>query len=256
MNTGTIALVTGGASGIGAATARRLAAEGAAVVIADIDSSAGAALAAEVGGFFVHTDVTSLPANIAAVTQAVDHFGALDVAILNAGLGDPGGFPSVFDEQAYRRLVAVNQDGVVYGIHAVLGHMLPKGSGSIVVTASLSGIAQSPFTPLYAATKHAVVGLVRSLGPGLAPHGIRINALCPTFVETPMVRDAMPYLSGLGLGVLPADTAADAVQTILDDGRTGHAWPLTPHEEPAPLAFPALPSIMADPHQPIPESQP
>jgi NAD(P)-dependent dehydrogenase (short-subunit alcohol dehydrogenase family) len=246
---GQVALVTGGASGIGAGLARRLAAAGAHVVIADIDTNGGEAVAAGVGGLFVHADVSQLADNRAAVAAAVDRFGRLDVVLLNAGIGDDSNLvgDGEFDPGRYRRVMAVDFDSVVYGVHASLEHLRSRGGGAIVATSSLAGLYPQPFGPVYGAAKHAVVGLVRSLAPALAQHHITINALCPTFVNTPILGgDAVvAHLRGLGLAVLDVEQVAATVEAILDSGRTGQAWPVLPHRQPAPFIFPEEPNVMA-----------
>lgn len=249
--TGKTALITGGASGIGAAIATRFASRGADVVIADIAADGGQ-VAAQLGATFVPTDVADLQANRDMVAAAVAAHGRLDIVVLNAGIGEGGDYLQAFDPGLYRNLVAVNLDGVVYGLHAALEVLRRQGSGSIIATSSLAGIASSPINPLYAATKHAVIGLVRSVAPSLIQRGITVNALCPTFVDTPILGNAVPYLNRLGLAVLPTDRVADVAEVILAGGETGQAWPVVPHGEPAPFAFPDLPTLMADANQPFP----
>ncbi len=180
---GRTVLITGAASGIGAALARRCVRRGAHVVIADIDP-AGEEIATELGGFFIHTDVSRLKGNLRAVAATVEKHGRLDVAVLNAGIGGQGNFVGKFRPDHYRELAAVNLDGVVFGMDAALEVSTRQRSGQILVTASLAGAASSPINPLYSATKHAVVGLARSVAPVVVDSGIRVNALCPTFVDT------------------------------------------------------------------------
>ena len=161
----TSAIVTGGASGIGAALVSRLRAEGLEVESLDV-----------VNGFDV-----SDPDHWEAV-------GPVDVACLNAGvLGGPPD-PAELTVDGYRRAVAVNVDGVVLGVRR-LATVMPAG-GRIVCTASLAGLTAAPDDPVYAATKHAVVGFVRSAAPALAARGLSINAVCPGFADTPMVAGA------------------------------------------------------------------
>ena len=156
------ALVTGGASGIGAALVARLRHEGFEVESLDLTN-----------GFDV-----SDPANW-------DGVGAVDVACLNAGvLGGPAD-PTELTLEGYHRAIAVNVDGVVLGVRR-LATVMPLG-GRIVCTASLAGLTSVPDDPVYAATKHAVVGFVRSVAPALELRGIAINAICPGFADTPMV---------------------------------------------------------------------
>ena len=250
MNTldGKVALVTGGAGGIGAAIARRFASGGARVVIADVDPT-GETIAREIGGAFVRTDVARRADNIAAVRTATERFGGLDIAVLNAGIGEQGGFVEDFRPEHYRDLVSVNLDGVVYGMHAALEVFTEQGSGAILATSSLAGVSESPINPLYAATKHAVIGLVRSVAPTVADRGVTVNALCPTFIDTAILGEAIPYITDLGVAVLPPERVAEVAELVLVRGGTGEAWPVVPHGEPGPFAFPELPSIMTDPNR-------
>ncbi|QNG18314.1 SDR family NAD(P)-dependent oxidoreductase [Rhodococcus triatomae] len=250
MNTldGKVALVTGGAGGIGAAIARRFASGGARVVIADVDPT-GETIAREIGGAFVRTDVARRADNTAAVRTATERFGGLDIAVLNAGIGGQGGFVEDFRPEHYRDLVSVNLDGVVYGMHAALEVFTEQGSGAILATSSLAGVSESPINPLYAATKHAVIGLVRSVAPTVADRGVTVNALCPTFIDTAILGEAIPYITDLGVAVLPPERVAEVAELVLVRGGTGEAWPVVPHGEPGPFAFPELPSIMTDPNR-------
>ena len=250
---GKVALITGGASGIGAAIARRFASEGARVVIADIDP-AGETVARETGGAFVHSDVSQIGDNLAAVQTALERFDGLDIAVLNAGIGEQGAFVEDFRPEHYRDLVSVNLDGVVYGMHAALEVFIKRGSGAILATSSLAGLSESPINPLYAATKHAVIGLVRSVAPSVAEHGITVNALCPTFIHTPILGEAIPFISDLGVAILQPERVAEVAELVLLRGGTGQAWPVVPHGEPSPFVFPALPSIMIDPNQQLTEA--
>ncbi|HSK96603.1 MAG TPA: SDR family NAD(P)-dependent oxidoreductase [Euzebyales bacterium] len=241
---GRVALVTGGASGIGAGVARRLAAGGARVVIADIDATAGPAVAGDVDGHWVRADVALQEDNRSAVAAAVERYGRLDIAFLNAGVSGEGNLVEDLDADRYRRMRAVNLDAVVYGVHAVRGQLAAQGGGTIIVTSSLAGLYESALDPLYSATKHAVVGLVRSVAHVLAAEGITINALCPTFVDTPMLGDAVPLVLQAGVAVLEVARVADAVDAIIAAGTTGQAWPVLPHDPPAPFAFAAAPDLL------------
>ena len=164
--TGRVALVTGGASGIGAGVSRLLAAAGAHVVVCDIDLERAAAVAEEIGGRALRCDVSVLADNRAAVATAVDVFGGLDVVVLNAGVDSLSVSLERFDEHAYRRAMGVNLDGVVFGLAAAVPALSARGGGRVVVLASLAGLAPVPIDPIYAANKAAVVNLVRSVGPG------------------------------------------------------------------------------------------
>ena len=128
------------------------------------------------------------------VALAVERLGGLDLAYLNAGVATGCGVGEDFDLERYRRAMGVNLDGVVFGMHAVLPALRERGGGAIVATASLAGLTGVPLDPLYAANKHGVVGLVRSLGPALSAEGIRVNAVCPGFAESAIIapfRDAL-----------------------------------------------------------------
>jgi len=211
------ALVTGGASGIGAALVTRLRREGFDVRSLDLAT-----------GF----DVTD-PAHWDDVT-------AVDVACLNAGvLGGPAD-PTALTVDGYRRAMAVNVDGVVLGVRR-LGSVMPLG-GRIVCTASLAGLTAVPDDPVYAATKHAVVGFVRSVAAGLEARGIAINAICPGFADTPMVAGtARERLEGVGFPLLTAEEVVGAAWVALTSGETGHAWVVQPGRPPVDFRFPALP---------------
>ena len=174
-----VVLVTGAASGLGRATALAAATAGAVVVCADVDVEGGERVAEQVGGRFVATDVASLDANRALVDAAVAECGGVDHAFLNAGVASGMGVGEDFELERYRRVMGVNLDGVVFGIHAVLPALRARGGGSIVATASLAGLLSMPLDPLYGANKHAVVGLARAVGDAVAHEGIRCNAICP-----------------------------------------------------------------------------
>lgn len=237
---GQAALVTGGANGIGSSVARRLAAEGAKVVVADVDVARGEQVAAEIGGAFQRCDVREPDHSAAAVATAVERFGGLDVAFLNAGVATGFGLGPDFDPVAYRRVMGINLDGVVYGVHAALP-ALRERRGDIVVTASMAGLTAVPFDPLYAANKHAVVGLVRGLGPALAGEGVRVNALCPSFARTGIIEPIAEVLSEGQVPVLEVEDVTDAFTAILDAGGTGECWYVVPGRAPAPFVFRGVP---------------
>lgn len=240
-----VALVTGAASGIGEAIAEDLAAQGFRVVVADRDEERGAEVAARVGGRFVPVDVSRRADNERAVASVVEAHGRLDVVVLNAGV--PGGCGiDDFTEEAYRATMGANLDGVVFGFHAALPHLRAAGGGSVVVTSSMAGLTASP-DPFYAAGKHAVIGLVRSASMLLAADGIRINALCPGLVDTPLVAPFRSALVDAGLALAAPADAATAVRSILTSGRSGEAWVFQHGQEAVPVPDPELPLAQADP---------
>lgn len=236
-----VALVTGAANGIGAAVAARLAGLGAHVVAADVDDDAGRAVAEAIGGHYVHCDVREPEANAAAVAAAVEQYGGLDLVHLNAGISTGCGIGEDFDVATYRRAMAINLDGVVYGAHAALPALEARGGGSIIATASMAGLVPVALDPFYAANKHAVVGLVRSLGEGLAPRGVTVNALCPSFAHTAIITDIKPLLDDVGFPILDVADVVDTFVAILDAGRTGEAWFVIPGRESEPFRFRSAP---------------
>ena len=238
---GRVALVTGGANGLGLAAAEALAGAGASVVIADLDRLAGESVAARLGGSFIATDVSDLQANLDAVAHAVDRFGGLDYAYLNAGVSTGCGVDEDFDLKLYRRAMGANLDGVVFGTHAVLPALRARGGGAIVATASLAGLTAVPFDAIYAANKHAVVGLARSLGPGLVADGIRFNAICPGFAESKIIANIRATLVAQQVEIIPAAVVAGAVMTLLRGEMTGECWFVQPGREPSAFAFRNVP---------------
>jgi NAD(P)-dependent dehydrogenase (short-subunit alcohol dehydrogenase family) len=236
-----VALVTGGASGLGRATALALAEAGAEVVVADVDEAGARQVAERVGGHAVVCDVADLDANRAMADFAVDTCGGLDVVFLNAGVATGCGVGDDFDLALYRRANGANLDGVVFGTHAVLPALRARGGGAIVATASLAGLTGVPMDPLYAANKHAVVGLARSLGDALAADNITYNAICPGFAESRIVDPIRDLLAESGVTLIKAEVVAETVLRIVAGGATGEAWFVQPGREPAPFRFRNVP---------------
>jgi NAD(P)-dependent dehydrogenase (short-subunit alcohol dehydrogenase family) len=236
-----VALITGAASGLGRATALALAEAGAEIVVADLDEAGGREVAEQVGGHFVRCDVADLTANEAMVAFAVQQCGGIDIAYLNAGVATGCGLGEDFDLVKYHRANGANLDGVVFGTHAVLPALKARGGGAIVVTASLAGLTGVPLDPLYAANKHAVVGLARSMGPALEADNITYNAICPGFAESKIVEPIRDQLSAWGIALIPAETVAETVLRIITGGATGEAWFVQPGREAQPFLFRNVP---------------
>jgi len=204
-----VAIVTGGASGIGAALGRELARQGAHVVLADRQLEVASGIAAainQVGGKAdaVELDVRDAIAFDAVVSLTIEKNGRLDYLFNNAGIAI-GGEMREYRLDDWRDVVDVNLMGVVHGVQASYGRMIAQGFGHIVNTASVAGLLPSPFMGSYTTTKHAVVGLSRALRAEAARYGVRVSALCPGVIRTPILtggrfgRMAQPVDMGLAL---------------------------------------------------------
>jgi NAD(P)-dependent dehydrogenase (short-subunit alcohol dehydrogenase family) len=188
---GRSAVITGGASGIGLAAARRLAAEGAHVVVADLNPAAGEAAAEEVGGLFVRTDVADEADVIALYAATYEAYGSVDVAFNNAGI-NPTDDGSILDTgiDAWRRVQEVNLTSVYLCCKAALPYMLDQKKGSIINTASFVAVMGAATSQIsYSASKGGVLSMSRELGVQFARDGVRVNALCPGPVNTPLLRE-------------------------------------------------------------------
>jgi len=185
---GAVAVITGGSSGIGAETARRFVREGAKVVLADIHADAGAKVAAELGDEtrFVRTDVTSEADIEAAVHTAVTTFGRLDVMFNNAGIIGAVGPIGTLRLDDYEHTMAVTLRSVVFGMKHAANVMVPQRSGVILSTSSVAAVAGGLGAHTYSAAKAAIIGLTQSVAAELWPYGIRVNALLPGKISTPM----------------------------------------------------------------------
>lgn len=242
---GRVALVTGGASGIGAATCAALAAGGARVLVADVDGAGAQAVAEQVDGVAVSADVRRLADLQAAVAAAEEHFGGLDWAVLNAGVLGGCGVEEDFAIDRFERAVDVNVGGVVLGTHAVLPALRRRGGGAIVATASIAGLAGQPADPIYAATKHAVVGFVRSVGPLLAGEGIRCNAVCPAYADTPMLDALRDTFAASGAAAIPPGDVAATIVGLLDGEQAGECWFVQPGRPAGAFRFRGVPGPRA-----------
>ncbi len=251
--TGKVALVTGGASGIGRATAQALAARGATAVVADVNVAGGTEVAARLGSPFVELDVSDPDAWTEAVAHVVGACGGLDIVHLNAGIptfkGSGDEFAAVFDIEAmpvenYRRIVGINIDGVVFGIRACVGALASRGGGAIIATASAAGVIAFPPDPIYTATKHAVVGLVRSIAPVLAPRGITCNAILPGAVDTAILAEGFADKAReIGVPMGTPEEIAEGVLGVIDGGGTGDLWLLLAGKAPLRYAFAPVPGL-------------
>jgi NAD(P)-dependent dehydrogenase (short-subunit alcohol dehydrogenase family) len=210
------ALVTGGAAGIGAAIVARLELEGAEVQVLDVRD-----------GFDV------------ADASAWERVGAVELACLNAGVVTGVDDLTEVSDADYRRILGANVDGVVFGTRRLAAVMAP--GSAIVATASLAGLTAMAGDPLYTLTKHAVVGFVRSVAPQLAERGIRINAVAPGIVDTPMIGDAKARLEREGFPLLQPTDVARSVLLAARSEDTGQVWAVQPGREPLQFRFPNVP---------------
>ncbi|HZS13595.1 MAG TPA: SDR family oxidoreductase [Candidatus Dormibacteraeota bacterium] len=234
---GAVALVTGGASGIGLATVRRLKAEGARVAAVDLAEPKGD----DPSDLHVVADAGD-PAAWPGVVQRVEQrLGPLRIAYLNAGVVTHEKDVTAMSDEQYRRVMHVNVDGVFFGVREVARAMQAHGGGQIVATASLAGIVPFDHDPVYTASKHAVVGLVRSLAAQLGEKGIHIAAVCPGIVETPLIGNDAQVLRDAGFPMLRAEDVADAVLLALRERRPGACYAIQPGRDPIDYQFRGVP---------------
>lgn len=233
---GKVALVTGASGGIGRATALAFAASGAAVVVSDVNDAGGeetVAMIAKAGGkaIFQHCNVANENEVKSLVAQAVSSFGRLDFAHNNAGINNMGS--NEYDTSVWDRSLAINLSGVMFCMREEAEVMLAQGKGAIVNTSSINGLVGNGAQPGYTATKHAVIGLTRHGALRWAKSGIRVNAVCPGVIETPMTAPlaANPDIRKIMDGLTPmgrmgkAEEIAAAVLWLCSDQAsfvTGH----------------------------------
>jgi NAD(P)-dependent dehydrogenase (short-subunit alcohol dehydrogenase family) len=241
-----VALITGGASGFGKEVARQLVRRGDRVVLLDVNDAEGQQVADELGGHYLHCDVSSYDEVLATTAAAEEIHGGLDLFFLNAGISTGCSVGPDFDLAKYHRANGINLDGVVYGVQAALPALARRGGGSIVCTASMAGLTAVPFDPIYAANKHAVVGLVRGMGPLLQPQSITINAFCPGFAETRIITDLREFLEGSGVPIIPVEKAGESVLQIFDSSETGQAWLLQAGRDVMPYKFRGIPGPLSE----------
>lgn len=222
---GRVAIVTGGASGIGKAAATRIAAEGGSVVIADIQDEAGAEVAAEIersGGTaaYVRLDVTDEQGWQDAVATTVDRFGRLDILVNNAGIGDTEAL-EVTTLETWDKVVAVTQTSVFLGLKAAAEALKASGHGSVVNISSMYGIVGSGVSPAYHAAKGAVRLLTKTTALGWAQEGVRVNSVHPGYIETPILgdtdRDALVGATPMARLGQPEEIAAAITFLASDD---------------------------------------
>jgi len=262
---GKVALITGGASGIGLATVERMRAEGAEVTLIDIDEAGGRAAADKHAAHFIRLDVGDAAAWPAAVDETEARYGGLDIAFLNAGVptyppadppaegaAQPQGLMQAFDiatlpDDAYRRIVGVNVDGVVFGARAVVPAMERRGGGAIVATASVAGLIAFSPDPVYTLTKHAVVGFTRALAPTLSPRKITMNCVCPGIVDTNILGPNIgTTMRTAGIPIMEPSQIADAVARAVASGATGEAFVCLPGRDHEKFAFGRLDGLGLD----------
>jgi 2-hydroxycyclohexanecarboxyl-CoA dehydrogenase len=222
---GKTALVTGGASGIGAATARRLAAEGARVAIGDLNEQGARVIAAELDGFAFAVDVSDADSVRSGVASAVDALGPIDVLVNNAGT-DRFSFFVNTDEELWDFVLGVNLRGVLAVTHAVLGSMQERRTGAIVNVASEAGRVGSQGSVVYSAAKAGVIGFTKAIAREAARYHVRCNAVAPGPIETPLLNAAPAMLGEIGVRLKKGMVNATAM------GRSGE-----PEEVAAAIAF-------------------
>ena len=184
------------------------------------------------------TTIVDLPAfDVGSVDAWASLAVPFDAAFLNAGTVTGRSDAAELTDVEWQDIVGANLDGVVYGTRELAARLMPRG-GSIVATASLAGLTPTPFDPAYTATKHAVIGWVRAAAPALAERGIRINALCPGFVDTPLVQ--LELRGRLDVPLIEPSFVAQAALRALEDEETGRAWVVQPNRV-EPFRFPGVP---------------
>jgi NAD(P)-dependent dehydrogenase (short-subunit alcohol dehydrogenase family) len=236
---GKVAFVTGGSGGIGSATLRRFAEEGASVVCSDVNVEGGEKLVAELEGqgakaAFQRCDVTSLEELTTAIDATVDRFGRIDILFNNAATST-GGYVADLDPEGWDHSLRVMLTAAMYGMKAAIPHMLAQGGGSIISTSSIYGLVSSPGNAPYASAKAGLINLTRTAALEYGRKGIRVNAVCPGAVETPMLdavvglglksREAIAAMHAIGRNIRPEEVANLVLFLASDEasGITGQA---------------------------------
>ncbi len=234
---GKVAIITGGASGIGLATARLLASNAARVVVADLQADAGEAAVRDIaagGGEarFVQTDVTRRDDVRAMLEFVTAQFGRLDICYNNAGINEGGQDFLARGSDFWEKTLAVDLEAVIRATQLEVQYFREQGNGGVIInTASMGGLVPMPTSPVYAASKAGVIHFSRSLAY-LAAEGIRVNAVCPTFTDTPMVRvageEAIEAMKREVGGILQPEQVAEGVlELVRDDSRAGAVMRVT-----------------------------
>jgi NAD(P)-dependent dehydrogenase (short-subunit alcohol dehydrogenase family) len=240
---GRVALVTGAASGIGRATALRLATEGMQLCCVDLDGDGARRVADDVGGTAIGADVSQAGDTEAAFAHCVAELGAVDLAYLNAGIALSRTDIGALEDDEYARILGVNVDGVVFGTRAAIRTMRALGRGGVIVaTASLAGIVPFALDPVYSLTKHAVVGFVRSLAPTLEADGIAVHAICPGLTDTAIMGDqTREALRAADFPLMQPEQIAEAVVMAATATSTGTCWVCQPGRDPIAYEFREVP---------------
>ncbi len=217
-----IGLVTGAATGIGAAVCRKLASADIRVAVCDINEADGRALAEEISGEFISCDVTELASVERAVATCVENLGVPDYVHLNAGVmtvptDDPYLAIEDVTVEQYRGIVGVNLDGVYHGVKALLPRLRANG-GAITITASTAGLTVVPVDPMYTATKYALVGFGRAVAAANAESNVRVNVICPGVVDTGIVPEQFRKPE---FGMMPTAVMAEEIVDLLVHGANG-----------------------------------
>jgi NAD(P)-dependent dehydrogenase (short-subunit alcohol dehydrogenase family) len=227
---GKVIAVTGGGSGLGEAIVRRLAADGATVAVLDIDESNARRVAADIErGQAFRADVTDAAGLAAVFRDVVDQLGPLNGAVNNAGVGGPFLPSADYPLEWWDRVVSINLSGVFYSIRAELPHLIAAGGGAIVNMSSICGVVGQAGTAGYVATKHAVIGLTKTVALEYGAQGVRCTAVCPTYVRTPLtlaeIKDEAVW-AGLdarhatGACATPEDVAGITAFLLSEDARS------------------------------------
>lgn len=249
-----VVVVTGAGGGIGVEVCRRLRAAGLEPFVADIDGTRSKTLADEFETGWFALDVTSAQSWTAMRQALIDDGAVVTGLVLNAGLAG-GGELTGFDPDRYRAMFAVNVDGVVNGLATFMADLARLPDSSIVVTASLAGLTGTPFDPFYAMTKHALIGMVRSVAPVLAEQGVRVQAVCPGIVDTPLLGLAKSELDAADYPLLTAGEVADVLVECVRGVRTDTVTVVQVGREPMAYRFAGIPGPGAG-SAPLPEHLP